>query len=192
MKKVIVLLAAAAMAVASQAASVTWKTGTGVKAPGEGGTFSTTTAGAGTIGLYVWILDKGTFDGLTMDTVVSTYKDALGTATGNATGKSGSTGATVVTTHDDWSTESATTYYAAVLTTYTKDGTTQYIGNLATAQVNTSGTGGTVNNLAKFVGGGTSGTAITGYSTGGNVPEPTSGLLLLVGGALLALRRKQK
>ncbi len=29
-------------------------------------------------------------------------------------------------------------------------------------------------------------------SGGGDVPEPTSGLLLLVGGALLALRRKQK
>lgn len=28
--------------------------------------------------------------------------------------------------------------------------------------------------------------------SGGGVPEPTSGLLLLVGGALLALRRKQK
>ncbi len=28
--------------------------------------------------------------------------------------------------------------------------------------------------------------------SGGDVPEPTSGLLLLVGGALLALRRKQK
>ena len=33
----------------------------------------------------------------------------------------------------------------------------------------------------------------SGWTTGGgNVPEPTSGLLLLVGGALLALRRKQK
>ena len=27
---------------------------------------------------------------------------------------------------------------------------------------------------------------------GGDVPEPTSGLLLLIGGAMLALRRKQK
>ena len=36
----------------------------------------------------------------------------------------------------------------------------------------------------KTVGGGSSG--------GGDVPEPTSGLLLLVGGAMLALRRKQK
>ena len=29
-------------------------------------------------------------------------------------------------------------------------------------------------------------------SAGGGVPEPTSGLLLLIGGAMLALRRKQK
>ncbi len=35
-------------------------------------------------------------------------------------------------------------------------------------------------------------TTLGGGSTGGDVPEPTSGLLLLVGGALLALRRKQK
>ena len=39
--------------------------------------------------------------------------------------------------------------------------------------------------------------ASSGFTTytaggGGDVPEPTSGLLLLVGGAMLALRRKQK
>lgn len=36
---------------------------------------------------------------------------------------------------------------------------------------------------------------MTAFSTGGgggDIPEPTSGLLLLVGGAMLALRRKQK
>ena len=32
----------------------------------------------------------------------------------------------------------------------------------------------------------------TGSGGGGDIPEPTSGLLLLVGGAMLALRRKQK
>ena len=31
-----------------------------------------------------------------------------------------------------------------------------------------------------------------GSGGGGDIPEPTSGLLLLVGGAMLALRRKQK
>ena len=35
-------------------------------------------------------------------------------------------------------------------------------------------------------------TSWTPVSGGGDVPEPTSGLLLLVGGAMLALRRKQK
>ena len=35
--------------------------------------------------------------------------------------------------------------------------------------------------------------SMTGFApAGGDVPEPTSGLLLLVGGAMLALRRKQK
>lgn len=34
--------------------------------------------------------------------------------------------------------------------------------------------------------------AFGGGGEGGGVPEPTSGLLLLVGGAMLALRRKQK
>ena len=34
--------------------------------------------------------------------------------------------------------------------------------------------------------------SMTAFSGGGGVPEPTSGLLLLVGGAMLALRRKQK
>lgn len=40
----------------------------------------------------------------------------------------------------------------------------------------------TVNNAANW----------KSYGEGGGVPEPTSGLLLLVGGAMLALRRKQK
>ena len=34
--------------------------------------------------------------------------------------------------------------------------------------------------------------ALKSMTGGGDVPEPTSGLLLLVGGAMLALRRKQK
>ena len=37
-----------------------------------------------------------------------------------------------------------------------------------------------------------SGNSFGGGGSGGDVPEPTSGLLLLVGGAMLALRRKQK
>lgn len=56
-------------------------------------------------------------------------------------------------------------------------------GTTSTAEVsgtNASFTDTTVVSTAKTFGG------------GGDVPEPTSGLLLLVGGAMLALRRKQK
>ena len=191
MKKIIVLLAVAAMAVVSQAASISWKTGTGVKAPTADGSFGTANAGAGTLSMYVWIIDSATYSGLTVDSVIGTYKDALGTATASATGKGGATGITVNTTHDDWVADQDTTYYAAILTTYTADGTTLYIGNLATSIVNGGGAGTPVNNLAKYIGGGTSGTAITGWSKGESIPEPTSGLLLLVGGAVLALRRRR-
>ena len=69
-----------------------------------------------------------------------------------------------------------------------------FIANKATVAINTAGTDATVANLAKNWGGGT-GPAITGWvkaGGSGDIPEPTSGLLLLVGGAMLALRRRQR
>ena len=58
-------------------------------------------------------------------------------------------------------------------------------GSSGTGTLDTT-TGSTSHTYASFGGG--SG----GGGEGGGVPEPTSGLLLLVGGAMLALRRKQK
>ena len=58
-----------------------------------------------------------------------------------------------------------------------------YIANKAAASINTAGTNATVTNLAKPSG-------VTGW-TSASVPEPTSGLLMLVGLAGLALRRKR-
>lgn len=46
--------------------------------------------------------------------------------------------------------------------------------------------------MAKTVSTAITADSMTSFSGGGGVPEPTSGLLLLVGGAMLALRRKQK
>lgn len=45
---------------------------------------------------------------------------------------------------------------------------------------------------AVAMGAGTNFASATWAKVGGDVPEPTSGLLLLIGGAMLALRRKQK
>ena len=86
------------------------------------------------------------------------------------------------------------TGYALVLTQYTSGETEMFIANKATAMINTAGTDASVLNLAKNWGG-TGGPAITGWvkaGGGGDIPEPTSGLLLLVGGAMLALRRRQR
>ena len=50
----------------------------------------------------------------------------------------------------------------------------------------------TISSSSAATGSGITFTAFGGGGGGGGVPEPTSALLLLVGGAMLALRRKQK
>jgi hypothetical protein len=46
--------------------------------------------------------------------------------------------------------------------------------------------------MAKTVSTAITASSMTAFSGGGAIPEPTSGLLLLVGAGMLALRRKQK
>ena len=190
MKKVLLVLAGIAMACSVQAATITWKTGTGIKGANADGSYTTGNAASGTLAMYVFILSESEYNSLDVASVVDTYASKLSSATESVSGKSGSTGATVQTTHNDWVADQDTTYYAAILTEYKSGDVDMFIGNKATGIVNGSGAGGTVNNLAKFIGGGTSGTAVAGYTTG-SVPEPTSGLLLLLGVAGLALKRKR-
>ena len=189
MKKLMVLLAGIALVCSTQAASIIWKSGTAVKAPNADGTFSTANAASGTLSMYVWIIDAATYNSLDVSTIANTYSSQTGTADGNKEGFGGAAGGQVSTTHDDWVADKDTTYYAAILLKYKSGDTEMYIGNKATGIVNGAGSGATVNNLAKYIGGGTSGTAISGYTAA--VPEPTSGLLFLLGIAGLALKRKR-
>ncbi len=194
MKKLIVMCAAVALAFTASAASCTWNTGTLIKAPSDDGSFGSANAGSGTLSLYVWIVDQATYNSTSLDDIAS--KD-VSTATQSKTGGSGSTGVKVSTTHDQgtgvgqWQTDQNNPIYALILTKYKSGDVEGYIANKATGNINGSGTGGTISNLAKNMGGG-SGTAISGWSgIGGDVPEPTSGILMLVGLGALALRRRK-
>ena len=193
MKKLMFTLAAVLAAGMIQAAQVTWNTGTAVKGitSDSNPAFGSANAASGTLSLYVWLVNEATYNSTGIDKIWDTYGASLGTATASVTGKSGAAGTNVKTTGLSFSTTEDTPYYGLVLVGLDtdKDGTLDYyIANKATANINSAGTDATISNLAKNLGG-TGGTAITGWTAA--VPEPTSGMLLLLGMAGLALRRKR-
>ncbi len=194
MKKILMVVAATLAVGALQAASINWGTGTAVKGvkSATDPSFGTSNAASGTLNIYVWLVDSTTYSSTSVDSIWGTYGSKLDTATATATGKSGAAGATAKADGLTYSTTASTPYYGLVIVGLDtdKDGTLDYyIANKAESVVNTSGAGTAVANLAKNIGG-TGGTAITGW-TAAAVPEPTSGLLMLLGVAGLALRRRR-
>lgn len=183
MKKLLIAFAIACLAGASQSASLKWGTGTKVIAPD-----TKIQAAAGTLSMYVWLVDKATYESAGVDTLWASYGSTFNTATGSVTGGAGKTGVTVTTDGLSYSADETTYYYALALITYDpgKDGTADYyIANKAVGKVNTAGSGTSVSSLATNLGG--DGDAVSWTA----VPEPTSGLLMLLGMAGLAIRRKR-
>ena len=184
MKK-IMLIAAIVCAAAVNAATVNWNTGTTIKPDGS------TTAGSGTLNIYVWAVTESVYNSTAIDDIWSTYGNTtISSITGFTASKTGIAGVTggKAAIND---VANDTTIYGIIITTYDsdKDGTVDmYAANKATGYVNDSGTATSPTNLAKYIGG--SGTTPVTWESAA-VPEPTTGLLVLLGIAGLALKRRR-
>lgn len=178
-----VLAVSVVASVAANAAAITWGSGTIYLADG------TTKAGKGVVTAYLFALDSATYTTLAGNTTGAALSDAVYTAYGS---KIGTAAATIKSTAkglanltDPAAHANGDTVYAAVLYI---DGD-NYMGNIGTYTL-TSDLDYTVAGMATTVFGSVTGTTATAWSTAA-VPEPTSGLLMLLGMAGLALRRRR-
>ena len=179
MKKLMVMMAAVAMAAGAHAAvAVTWQSGTGVKDV-NGQDFTTSTTGYTASILYSTAAD------------MSTTFAAGGTLTDDSYSTKGSAGFAGKTD----ATFGTGTYYTQLTITEDATGKT-WQSDIGSFTINEGQSAGPTANFTTGLGlGGSSLISSTAYSGGGSqgdIPEPTSGLLLLVGAGMLALRRKQK
>ncbi len=181
MKKLIVAFAAVAMAACSHAAVVTWGSGV-IKAHSTGAT-----ATANLVTMYCWEVTSTQYDTyakLSGSALSDAINTAFSTSTAETSGKSGSRGAASVngtTTHS-----AGDTVYGVVL--FVDSGDNYYMGNVVTATIPSSGNGSFQKLFTDYQGTASGGSLA--WSTA-SVPEPTSGLLLLLGMAGLALKRKR-
>ena len=185
MKKLVIALAVAAMAVIGNAASVNWLSGT-VLEPGGAVANKSVTA-------YLWVIDAATYDTLSgnatgtamSDAVYAAYGSNLGSAyTSKTTSKKGA--ADLI--DDSKSYGAGDSAYGVILYTYGTGDEMQYMGNVGKITFESAMDMESAK-MSEFLLGNTS-AAAPAWSTAA-VPEPTSGLLMLLGMAGLALRRRR-
>ena len=179
--RVFILLLTFLVTVVTQAASIDWSVAASRKA-------------------YIYGTDGvtafGKTDGDVAYLVLASYADDIKTALANGTFSSSTKGvlgaASAYTSYGGVSSSTATSsllsenteYNFVVL--YVNGDLSQYImSDIVNGKTSDAETIRDVNFSQTSVGG-------VGWKSSSGVPEPTSGLLLLVGGAMLALRRKQK
>ena len=182
MKKLIVILAAVALATVAQAASVTWNVTNIYKG-------NTTDKALTTDGYMVYLINDATYSQsdaaaalaagtLTKDLISSKATVSSGLTADGKVSKSANLGDLA---------DGEYSFYNVIV-----GGDNAVVGTPVTATIVSVGTPSLGSFNAKTL---TQNSAnwksVTGGSSG-DIPEPTSGLLLLVGAGMLALRRKQK
>ena len=194
MKKIVLALAMVCAAVGAQATTVKWGSGKMFTAADGNGGFSSTAVKRAVTG-YLFALSASEYESLLagynasgdMSHVYNAYKDALDSATGKALSGSRSSAVDIETEANV-----GDTVYGALIYVYHDDalGKDFYIANLGTGTVGAEA-GLTLSALGTYFKGDTTGLS-TGWTPSADVPEPTSGLLLLLGVGALALRRRQR
>ena len=184
MKKLMILAAAVVASVAANAAAVSWDSGVISLPDGS-------KAGKGDVTAYLFNVTKAVYDTYAAYTDATALSDALYTAYSgsfaSADGTKTSPKAGTANLTDGKDDYGVGTYYAVVLYTTTQDAKDYWMGNYASATIDAAQDV-AVSDLALKLGG--TSTTATAWSTAA-VPEPTSGLLMLLGMAGLALRRRR-
>jgi len=193
MKKLIIAAFAVVCAVAVNAATVTWGSGAlYTAADANGGWSSTTAMSAGAlVTMNIYMVDATTYATVSAMTQENMYKWTAGkTADYTAQNKNPSTSALIgAVTVSDNTLAGSTTYYSILTAEYTDATLGKDFYMAAAAEATTPASG--VKAVSNIFGGASTATT-GGVRDWQPVPEPTSGLLLLLGMAGLALRRKQK
>ena len=214
MKKLMIAVAIVCAAAMSQAASVVWNSdtivlpsGSAAKEKGDAtgylfvmnqsqytamqqaiAEYSGDLTGAGAIASYVLGKEFEANSGASLfGATLYTSGTSLTTGQRNMTDKgdlygTGTSGAKKIYTTGD-------TAYAAIIYTTEETGDMMYMGNYGSTTL-ASAQNATVNYMSKYIGGAEAGGA-TSWQSVSDVPEPTSAMLLLLGVAGLALRRRR-
>ncbi len=188
MKKLIIAFSVALCAVAVNAATVSWNSGTIRSATSATGGWASggvkkSFADGTALAVSVFLVNSEVYTSASKLSSAELYK-AYATQTASATATSEGNSVVATTTA-----AVGTDYYAVVIYSYTdKTYGDMYIATTATIDGTLIDNAANIYNVSDI--GSTAGSA-SGWTSAGAIPEPTSGLLMLVGLAGLALRRKR-